>query len=53
MIKLVEKSEKGFIIFESRIGQKLIVDAVKIRNSNPSILEKYNISKDRSDIYKK
>jgi S1-C subfamily serine protease len=53
MIKLVEKSEKGFIIFESRVGQKLIVDAVKIRNSNPSILEKYNISKDRSDIYKK
>ena len=53
LIKLVEKTNDGFIVFEAKEGQKIIIDAQKTKSSNNTILQKYNIPKDRSDIYKK
>lgn len=52
VINIIDKTKDRFIIIEDEKKQ-IVLKTDKLRKSNSSILTKYNVVKDRSDIYMK
>jgi len=53
LILLVEKEKSDFIIFEDFSNNKIILDRKKALSRNGEILNKYNVTSDRSKVFKK
>jgi S1-C subfamily serine protease len=48
LISIVEKTKKGFIVFQLKNKTKIVFDIEKLKQSTPPIMERYRIPKDRS-----
>ncbi|RKX32771.1 MAG: hypothetical protein DRP22_01695 [Verrucomicrobia bacterium] len=48
LVRLVESSREGFVVFENDRGQKIILDRAKVAEATPQILKTYHIPADRS-----
>jgi len=53
VINIIENTNDEFIIIEEKSSEKIIFNTAKLREKNKQILKKYNVTKDRSDCYKK
>ncbi len=53
VINIIENTTEKYIVIEEKDGKKIIFNTEKLRENNQEILEKYNVTKDRSDVYMK
>ena len=54
LISIVEKTKKGFIVFQLKNKTKIVLDIEKLKKSTPLIMNRYRIPKDRSlDLFPK
>jgi hypothetical protein len=53
LILLVEKEKSDFIIFEDFSNNKIILDRKNAIERNGEILKNYNVTSDRSKVFKK
>jgi S1-C subfamily serine protease len=49
LIDIVEKTQKGFVVFQLKDKSKIVMDVEKLRKSTPVIMERYRIPRDRSN----
>ena len=48
LISIVEKTKKGFIVFQLKNKTKIVLDIEKLKKSTPLIMDRYRIPRDRS-----
>lgn len=51
LINIIEDTDEKFIVIEEKDGLKIVLNTDKLRSKNKEILEKYSVTKDRSDCY--